>query len=398
MREISTEQLEGILSEHQLWLNSNGSKGERADLREADLAWVDLEGADLREADLRGTNLLGAHLEGADLRKADLRKADLREADLREADLREANLKRAELLWTILVGVDLRGADLRGANLVGTHLEGAINTEYALINQAQRVILGLADDEVTQLQQKIKQAEQEKKELKRKIQQLENNTQNHEDKQTEIDKLKEKLKEKTVIAEQAQSKLEETKTQRDESQDKELENAISKISNSNKDGSNTLKTYKKNSTFLMWSGIGLFALAMLIAGYIYYSKIFSVDISNLSSFHLVLFSPSFVLAFAGTALLRHDWKIRQLTQQLITQNNHIDIATGILTASLNLTRIDNIEKEELSLLRDSFTSVRQALLFKENTSSNNTNNQESLDKEGELSASIKTLSRYIKNI
>jgi hypothetical protein len=26
---------------------------------------------------------------------------------------------------------------------------------------------------------------------------------------------------------------------------------------------------------------------------------------------------------------------------LITQNNHIDIATGILTASLNLTRIDN---------------------------------------------------------
>jgi hypothetical protein len=32
----------------------------------------------------------------------------------------------------------------------------------------------------------------------------------------------------------------------------------------------------------MWSGIGLFALAMLIAGYIYYSKIFSVDISNLS--------------------------------------------------------------------------------------------------------------------
>jgi hypothetical protein len=45
-----------------------------------------------------------------------------------------------------------------------------------------------------------------------------------------------------------------------------------------------------------------------------------------------LFSPSFVLAFAGTALLRHDWKIRQLTQQLITQNNHIDIATGILTA------------------------------------------------------------------
>jgi uncharacterized membrane-anchored protein YjiN (DUF445 family) len=83
---------------------------------------------------------------------------------------------------------------------------GAINIEYAFVDQTQRAILGLTDDTVTQLQQQIKQAEQaeqEKKELKRKIQQLENNTQNHEDKQTEIDKLKEKLKEKTVIAEQA---------------------------------------------------------------------------------------------------------------------------------------------------------------------------------------------------
>jgi hypothetical protein len=49
-------------------------------------------------------------------------------------------------------------------------------------------------------------------------------------------------------------------------------------------------------------------------------------------------------------------------------------------------------------LGENRTKVRQALLFKENTSSNNTNNQESLDKEGELSASLKTLSRYIKNI
>jgi uncharacterized protein YjbI with pentapeptide repeats len=404
MREISPTQLEEILSEHKLWLDSHGGKGKRADLREASLVWVDLEGADLQGADLRGVNLLGAHLEGADLREANLRGADLREADLRVANLKRANLKKTELMWTILEGADLQGADLRGANLESAHLKGVINAEYALIDQTQRSLFGLADNKVTKLQQKIKQAEQaiqEKKELKRKIQQLEDNSQNQKDKQTEIDKLREKLKEKTTEAEQVaplKIELKEAKTQRDKSQDKELEDAIEKISNSNKDGFDTLKTYKKNSRFLMWAGIILFGLALVIAGCIYYSKIYLTDISNLSSFHLVLFSPSFVLAFAGTALLRHDWKIRQLTQQLITQNNHIDIATGILTASLNLTRIDNIEKEELSLLRDSFTSVRQALLFKENTSSNNTNNQESLDKEGELSASIKTLSRYIKNI
>jgi hypothetical protein len=50
------------------------------------------------------------------------------------------------------------------------------------------------------------------------------------------------------------------------SQDKELEDAIEKISNSNKDGSDTLKTYKKNSTFLMQFGIILFFSAILIAG------------------------------------------------------------------------------------------------------------------------------------
>ncbi|VVH54823.1 hypothetical protein BSPCLSOX_1870, partial [uncultured Gammaproteobacteria bacterium] len=334
MREISAEQLKEILSEHELWLDwiKDGrigiDSGKKADLQGVDLRGADLRGVDLRKADLQEVDLQGANLREADLRGVDLQGADLRRVDLRRADLQRSDLRRADLR-----GVNLRRANLRRANLQEVDLQevdfrGAINIEYAFVDQTQRAILGLTDDTVTQLQQQITQAEQaiqEKKELKGKIQQLENNTRNQEDKQTQIDKLKEKLKEKTAEAEQlAPLKIELKEVKRDKIQDKELEDAIEKISNSNKDGSDTLKTYKKNSTFLMWSGIGLFALAMLIAGYIYYSKIFSVDISNLSSFHLVLFSPSFVLAFAGTALLRHDWKIRQLTQQLITQNNHID--------------------------------------------------------------------------
>jgi hypothetical protein len=46
-------------------------------------------------------------------------------------------------------------------------------------------------------------------------------------------------------------KLKNATVQRDESQDKELEDAIEKISNSNKDGSDTLKTYKKNSVVIL---------------------------------------------------------------------------------------------------------------------------------------------------
>jgi hypothetical protein len=44
---------------------------------------------------------------------------------------------------------------------------------FPFVDQAQRAILGLTDDTVTQLQQQIKHAEQaiqEKKELKKKIQ------------------------------------------------------------------------------------------------------------------------------------------------------------------------------------------------------------------------------------
>ena len=59
---MNKRELNKILDNHKLWLNTNGEQGKKADLCEADLC-----GADLCEADLCG--------------------ADLREADLREADL-----------------------------------------------------------------------------------------------------------------------------------------------------------------------------------------------------------------------------------------------------------------------------------------------------------------------
>jgi hypothetical protein len=42
MREISTEQLEGILSEHQLWLDLGGGKGKRANLQGVNLRVANL--------------------------------------------------------------------------------------------------------------------------------------------------------------------------------------------------------------------------------------------------------------------------------------------------------------------------------------------------------------------
>ncbi|WP_168163221.1 pentapeptide repeat-containing protein, partial [Neisseria sp. HMSC063B05] len=60
MENIDRETLSAILKEHQLWIDSNGENGERADLSNKNLIRADLRGAGLRRADLRGADLRGA--------------------------------------------------------------------------------------------------------------------------------------------------------------------------------------------------------------------------------------------------------------------------------------------------------------------------------------------------
>ncbi|MGE4692010.1 pentapeptide repeat-containing protein [Yersinia enterocolitica] len=69
--------LNKILGEHKIWVESYRENGSRANLRDADLCGADLCGANLRDADLCGANLYGADLCGANLRDADLCGANL---------------------------------------------------------------------------------------------------------------------------------------------------------------------------------------------------------------------------------------------------------------------------------------------------------------------------------
>ena len=109
MKKITQEELNQILQQHKLWIETDGNKGGCAVLKGTDLL-----GADLRHANLRAANLRAADLQGADLRAADLQGADLRFASLYGADLHYATLQ----------STDLRGADLRDANLYDTNLYG----------------------------------------------------------------------------------------------------------------------------------------------------------------------------------------------------------------------------------------------------------------------------------
>ena len=86
-----------VLASHKEWLDSDGSRGERAELQNSVMQQANLYGANLERADLSG-----ARLSVADLMRANLRGANLRGADLWMSDMKDA----------ILDGTDLRGANL----------------------------------------------------------------------------------------------------------------------------------------------------------------------------------------------------------------------------------------------------------------------------------------------
>ena len=114
--------LENVLARHQVWLESQGRQGSRAEL-----AACELRGVDLRERDLRRADLATANLAGADLSRAKLCGANLAAANFRHAILCDANLSGFEAsetgrpggeaaippsVPTILDGADFGGADL----------------------------------------------------------------------------------------------------------------------------------------------------------------------------------------------------------------------------------------------------------------------------------------------
>jgi uncharacterized protein YjbI with pentapeptide repeats len=111
LRELPTDRLKQILDEHRAWLDSNGARGEKADL-----SYARLQGLSLWSVDLREANLSYANMQGADLDHAVLRVANLRHAKMEGASLWQSNLRGADLSGTCLQRAKLDHADLSGAN------------------------------------------------------------------------------------------------------------------------------------------------------------------------------------------------------------------------------------------------------------------------------------------
>ena len=379
---MNKKQLDEILAQHKIWLNNN-DEGEKANLRVADLQEANLRGADLQRANLQDAELQKADLQEVNLQGANLRWANLGEANLQGADLQRADLLEANLIMANLQGADLQGADLRGADLRGADLRGVKNARYAKLDSEQKQLFGLTTSKDSELEQQAK----ENVLNKQKIAELEQKIAEQDNTESEKKELEKKLKiaqQKADEKDNIQKELDKLKKERGKKQEAALNTAIKKIENSTAKTAEMLKHYNLQSWALIIIGL-LFYLSAIVTGYfIWYDMCPHEEVKN-----LYIFAPTVLLGFLGTALLRHDWKIRQLASNLSKQQSTTDTATGILKAALSLQSIKDMPD---FMLKEAFDDMKRALL----TNNNQTKDALTKDDVGLENMIIKAVEKSLK--
>src|SRR5438067_10254871 len=125
VRALSPREIERMLAEHRLYLETEYHEGHRANFSSTDLTGRDfsglnlrgikmdravLRGADFTGADLRSANLIGAMAQQARFDRADLSRARLSGANLVTASFENARLAKAEMEFALMANAVLRGA------------------------------------------------------------------------------------------------------------------------------------------------------------------------------------------------------------------------------------------------------------------------------------------------
>src|SRR5580692_1008740 len=116
LRVLSPDEIEQMLAEHRLYLETEYHQGHRANFSSVDLTGRDfsglnlrgikmdralLSGADFTGAHLQSTNLIGAIAERACFDRVDLSRARLSGANLVSASLKDACLARADMEFAL---------------------------------------------------------------------------------------------------------------------------------------------------------------------------------------------------------------------------------------------------------------------------------------------------------
>ena len=334
MENIDRETLSAILKEHQLWIDSNGENGERADLSNKNLIRADLRGAGLRRADLRG----------ADLRGANLFRANLRGANLRRADLIGANLRRADLIGADLIGADLEGANLEGANL---NLQFMGNSGL-FTNNLQRKLQS-SEATIQELEEKLKQAQQAQSEK----------VKNDE----EITKLSARLEqeklEKEKIKEELNSKIEELT----EGLSNRIKDAQKSLSGALKNTDKQIENNEASASCFSGLGIVLFSIAIVLLIFFSMAVLFHPEYISEKKLNILFYTfPIITLMLIGTTCLRHQKNLLAEIRHFSNMKHQIELYSGLLEASQHAAVSFNHPEKANEYVQETFTQIRNRLL------------------------------------
>ena len=371
---IDQETLASILEQHQLWIESGGENGKRADLYGKDLIGVKLGRANLRRANLRRANLRRAKLYGADLYGANLDGADLYEADLDEANLCRASLIGANLIGASLIETKLDGADLCGANLRGAMIEGT-SFDEANLDEAnldgtglETVNLDLYDQPhfetssllVDSLQRNLRSSETFIQDLQIKLKQAQSDTvRNDEEIKKLLTQLEREKIEKEKIKEELNSKIEELT----EGLSNRIKDAQKSLAGALKNTDSQIQNNENTACWFKRLGIILFTLAIILllvfSGFVLcYPKFFAEKNLNI----LFYTFPIITLMMIGTTCLRHQKNLLGEIRHFSNMKHQIELYSGLLEASQHAAASFGNPVKADEYVQETFTQIRNRLL------------------------------------
>ena len=360
MEKIDQETLSAILKEHQLWLDSRGENGERADLSNKSLKLANLEGADLRKADLRRVNL-----EGADLLIADLAGADLAGANLAGANLAGANFHRANLAETNLEGAYLRetnlaGANLAGANLVDAYLEDAY-LEGVNLNTQLRWNSGLFTDK---LQRKLQSSEATIQELEEKLKQTQQAQSETVKNDEEITKLKKQLNLEKSEKQKITQKLEELNNLLNQRELRgRIKDAQKSLSEALKNTDKQIKNNEASASCFSGLGIVLFSIAIVLLIFFSMAVLFHPEYISEKNLNILFYTfPIITLMLIGTTCLRHQRNLLTEVRHFSNMKHQIELYSGLLEASQHAAASFGNPVKANEYVQETFTQIRNRLL------------------------------------
>ena len=392
--QIDEETFLSILKEHQLWVDSNGQSGKRADLSGQDFSgisfryhaylpsaspWtvnlrfailreINFSHADLSEANLEAANLIKGNLNGANLKRAILSKAKMINAHLSGANLRGADLTRTDLTGADLTGANLTGAELRGANLtranlIGTDLTGAdlqgANVYEASLDEAMTHFLEPPQGFIQFIApihfsndnwgRKPQSSEITIQSLEAKLNQAESKTVKDEE---EIKDLKEQLK-------QAKDNLDKRK----EKLKGRIREAQQSLSEALKNTDKQIKNNDRSAWLFKWLGIVLFSISIILL--ISFGS-FVVCLPELfveKKLNILFYTfPIITLMLIGTTCLRHQKNLLTEVRHFSNMKHQIELYSGLLEASQHAAVSFNNPEKANEYVQETFTQIRNRLL------------------------------------